>query len=517
MLRRGDTFTESVFINVTGPFLMAAYTDPNHVSAANPIFRISGGQQCLSNITGTAISIVDIHCIDDHTSISQNSIGTSVTTANVLLLRWEVEEDVVGTGSADEMLFIDQPPTCTLVTVADSHFHDFKGYGVYAAGPHSIAMIGNTIERVTGQLHGIRLSSCPSASPGVCANSESQGNGEYVAANQVLTTHNVSFDSIAIRGDTDGAVVVDNHTTQQINLTVTNSGIVEYIQHVLIDRNWITSSDATGGDIGTRLQVRSAAIRNNLFGNGNPAVQIVNASQLQTGWIDQIKVYNNSAYYPAGADSTPTGGAEFLWTDLASGTPTFTVLNNIFYDAHTSSGESWARLVSNVGTGATITEDYNVWWAPANGGFTPPTGPHDVHGNPSFSAVPPLAPADFNVASSSAAINAGTSTLFPTYDYIGTTRPQGGVVDSGAYEYVASTGSNSIAWLHFAIIILAISAASGLALRQRQRQRKRRNARQELPVDLHPFILEAIREVDQLELGEPIDPVRMLAERRKGS
>ncbi len=51
---------------------------------------------------------------------------------------------------------------------------------------------------------------------------------------------------------------------------------------------------------------------------------------------------------------------------------------------------------------------------------------------------------NYSLAAGSAAINAGTSLYAPAYDIIGTTRPQGGSYDIGAYEYASPVKLNHL-------------------------------------------------------------------------
>jgi hypothetical protein len=50
---------------------------------------------------------------------------------------------------------------------------------------------------------------------------------------------------------------------------------------------------------------------------------------------------------------------------------------------------------------------------------------------------------DFRLQSISPAVNAGTATSAPATDILGVTRPQGGTVDAGCYEYVATAGGGT--------------------------------------------------------------------------
>lgn len=52
---------------------------------------------------------------------------------------------------------------------------------------------------------------------------------------------------------------------------------------------------------------------------------------------------------------------------------------------------------------------------------------------------------DYRIKSTSALIDAGTSTGAPSVDIVGTTRPQGGLYDVGAWEYAAGGGGQTVA------------------------------------------------------------------------
>ena len=72
-----------------------------------------------------------------------------------------------------------------------------------------------------------------------------------------------------------------------------------------------------------------------------------------------------------------------------------------------------------------------------NNGFATPTGAGNISDNPLFVDVNIK---DFHLQTASPCIDAGTSVNAPTVDYEGTTRPQGGGFDIGAFEYTGNVG-----------------------------------------------------------------------------
>jgi hypothetical protein len=98
------------------------------------------------------------------------------------------------------------------------------------------------------------------------------------------------------------------------------------------------------------------------------------------------------------------------------------VRNNIFFR---TAGLQWQRG----GERGRLVEDHNVWYGGAIG-FTP--SGTDRTSNPLFAN---LGADDFHLQPGSPAIDSGTATDAPSSDFAGATRPRGGKLDIGAYEW----------------------------------------------------------------------------------
>ncbi len=141
-----------------------------------------------------------------------------------------------------------------------------------------------------------------------------------------------------------------------------------------------------------------------------------------TGSTTQIQVYNNSVY---------SEGDGLLYADS---TGTVKLRNNIFY-----AGVDYLQPLEKsfyLYTEGSITfdQDYNLVYQAKDGGNYCAAGSNNIcSSDPGFNSVN-SGSFDLQLKSTSPAIDAGT-TAITSIDYVKATRPQGGGVDMGAYEY----------------------------------------------------------------------------------
>ena len=144
-------------------------------------------------------------------------------------------------------------------------------------------------------------------------------------------------------------------------------------------------------------------IRNNVMMNGTAAVAVAGHPLLPKNFVDQLFIYNNTAYffpttYPVdyGATLVSIGGT----------TGSMVVENNIFAHGLTLTNEQTAFI--NTDKMATVTENHNLGYAPkGQGTWKPGTGAGDIVGNPMFVSTDPTNANAFHLAAGSAAADVG--------------------------------------------------------------------------------------------------------------
>jgi hypothetical protein len=184
-------------------------------------------------------------------------------------------------------------------------------------------------------------------------------------------------------------------------------------------------------------------IRNNFFKDcySGAAVHMYHSPAAKT-----VKIYNNifvlkNGLYRCALRQESATGVEFYNNTVITegstntygirvGSGSLVVKNNIFQGS-TSNGYIYR-------TGGTFTADYNIYWP-----YSKPacdTGSRSVKTDPQF-----VSTSDWDLKSTSPAINKGATFSFITNDYPGRTRPQGTAYDIGAYEYGSSSYADTVA------------------------------------------------------------------------
>ena len=221
-------------------------------------------------------------------------------------------------------------------------------------------------------------------------------------------TSNATVHHNEVVNTTSVGIYVDGFSAYQSNISVYNNSI-----HDVAGSNGLALASEAGG-ICEYVNVYNNIVYNNYEGMRIPSYG--------TGTTRNAKVTNNTFYANGGGMSIGdwTGPIVNLY-----------VRNNIFSQnvQHTivnrdRPGDSGKVIAYN------LIDGFRGY---SGGGFVETRGTNYVEGNPYFVDGPNH---NFRLQSNSPAINAGTSTDAPSFDYGGNSRPQGGGYDIGAFEYV---------------------------------------------------------------------------------
>ena len=196
-------------------------------------------------------------------------------------------------------------------------------------------------------------------------------------------------------------------------ITFHNDSVQNSHTHAIIRRNYIegrkTGATSTAYGIEIAAGDNHEVYNNIVNGQGAQAVKLTGCFQFYGPNTDNIKLYNNTCHDVTTGIENNSGVS-----GLESKNNIFSSVSSIITDAGSGTVQS-NNLCPSAGTGCSVT------------------------GSPSF--VNPGT--DFSLQSGSTARDAGTdlsATL--TTDYIGTSRPQNGTFDIGAYEYIVVASSN---------------------------------------------------------------------------
>lgn len=172
---------------------------------------------------------------------------------------------------------------------------------------------------------------------------------------------------------------------------------------IIIDLNQVTMVNGVAVPYTGRTLVEN----NVSFNNGGSGVHTLGS---------HVDIVNNTAYN----NGVVMGYAE-IYAGWASDVR---ILNNIMYS------KTGGKCNSNT-SNTNVTYDYNIYF---NGSYAVKS-PHDKYMDPQFinASTDPLV-ANFKVANTSPAVNAGYNGFAPKFDILGVARPMGGTVDCGAYE-----------------------------------------------------------------------------------
>jgi parallel beta-helix repeat protein len=351
--------------------------------------------------------------------------------------------------------------TSSNITIQDGTFADNNGAGIFLQKSATNTISSNTILRNRREFGGgIRM--------------ENGSNNNTITSNTITGIGTMGGNGILMCGDDTCSYNGNNFNTIRgntfYNLRDSCIYIGSYSDSNIFERNLcgltfrITSSaGSTAGGSGAHVSRGSDynVIRNNIFYDTGAASIVV-----QSNTIDSIEipvygnlVYNNTIYNPVTAGTANNGGIAVL--DDAYDT---VVKNNIVYQSNDVAG---IRVTGAIAASSTIS-DYNLYystqsgvtnlanWGVSSGRFhstfasiQAATGGQEAHSlsvDPLFvSATSATSTQNFTLQDTSPAINAGATLLSVVSDYAGTSRPQGGSYDMGAYDrtVVASSDTNS--------------------------------------------------------------------------
>ncbi len=430
LFRRGDTFAGdaigSVNYSIPGPFLLGAYTDPDHPSTADPIITTAVNANTQFNFSANDLRAQHLHLV------STNGINLWFWLPSTNGLVEYVEMEGLGApGTKQENIY---PDGSVNAFIFDNYMHDFTAYGVYASASN-LAIVGNRIVNFTGgsvaqSLHGVRLNACEDGS-GNCKNNN------YLAENTITVgpTGNI-YTAFTIHGDMRNTVVVGNTLDHPCGIGPTNATSTGGPDYALFEGNVVDWSAQDG--TGLTLNAAKVEARNNLVVNGDIAFYVgygANYPLLPPNYVDQVFVENNTAYVNPPAPRPTNFAVQFAVHQVTTGAATF--LNNVFWQGNTSAG---SQMVFADGAGSE-TIDYNDMYSPNATPSAPNVGTHGITTDPQFVSRPadsgiwPTVPSNYALQSGSPAAGTGTNTHVYE-DFYRVVRPQNSTWDMGAFQHL---------------------------------------------------------------------------------
>lgn len=401
LFNRGDTFTEVAanINNLSGnPMVVGAYGNGDA-----PILIGTTSQRVFSVNTTTDIRFMDLHIMV--TGSGNNTRGLSVEdlSSDVLALRLEIE------GTSSIAIYQDESD---LLGVFDCDLHDFGVLGIYSGDSQRLSWVGTTMDNLIGTIqpeHGMRIQA---------------GEKQFIAHNS-LTNLVDTKTAITIRGDGQQHVMIyDNKLDRVLQVAPTSHQVVQAISHVTIEGNYIGhNADYTGSNFeqtsnGIVIEATRVAVRNNVIDGYSRAINVrIQNIGVQAGLVD---IYHNTANWRSVSPGSGTVGRLVLAQDAFD----ITVRNNlisaptieqaIIYQESNTTG---AIVSDNV---ATISPEYITDPLPDSAADT-----NDID--------------NYQVASNSPAVDAGTNDVPVFFDQHAELRPSGTDKDVGAFEYSQAT------------------------------------------------------------------------------
>ncbi len=421
LLRRGDTFklgSSDTTIAVTGPFLIGAYSDPSAPSSVNPILS-STDIVAYSNVFkltgGSDMRFTDIHIVAEG-AFSIFTIGSAPMS---LFERVEIEGYTQGGGNGWYV-----GTDLANITIADSHAHDFGGYGVYADRSQNFALIGTTIEKFQVD-HAFRLQGGSSNGSGTLGQFT---NNSYIADNTITAPVGNTFSAGGLfRGENTNSVYVNNTNNRNVAWTPQDITFIEHVSLGLAEGNTWARTDYDPNMACLGIVAQNIVVRNNLCTRAAVFAKVGAGTNMPANWTDRNFFYNNT-FYQSDADSF---AVQLVQVTKTTGTTSYR--NNIVSTV-SSNGQSSIYQSDNV-AGQTNISDHNDLYAPNGGTLTNPlVGTGGILTNPNFVSTTAGAEGAFTLGSGSPAVDTGTNTH--VYQSLGNApgRPQNGSWDMGAFE-----------------------------------------------------------------------------------
>ncbi|OIP83987.1 MAG: hypothetical protein AUK44_03715 [Porphyromonadaceae bacterium CG2_30_38_12] len=348
---------------------------------------------------------------------------------------------------------------------------NFIGWqGIYIKGNY-IEINGLTIR---GQSANITLTQAL-AQGGSCANPSGSlegkynGNGIYVDGRTNTRVHHINVKNCTIYECGGGGI----QTIQTDFITIENNVIYNNAWYSIYAPSGISMYQNWNSDGSTDTNLIKNIIRNNkLYGNrmyvpwpshscqftdGNGII-IDDTKNTQNGstlgaYKGRTLIYNNIVYNNGGSGihTFQSEHVDIINNTAFENSQTPEIDNGEIFPQNSADvrifnnilvAPAGQKINTNMSNGTGIVYNYNLHFG---GGTAALTGANTKTGNPLFKD---LAAFDFQLSTSSPAINAGISTLSgsaaPTTDFAGLVRPNDVAHDMGAYEFQVSTGINDL-------------------------------------------------------------------------
>jgi parallel beta-helix repeat protein len=239
-------------------------------------------------------------------------------------------------------------------------------------------------------------------------------------------------------GSHDGTV----HDNEVYNLTgnyqgciyVDSEGIASYNINIY---NNLCHDNPDGAGLGLRDELGKSAnhdinfYNNIVYGCGNG----FEFGSMGTETFTNCSVINNTFYN--NSKSAVSYYAEIVIDRNPAYLTNFVIRNNIIYSTEAINVGMSIYDIQDCYEAGKLIIDHNLFYKPTGTwhGWSQ-KGTSYIDGDPLFTSI---GNKDFSITTGSPAKNAGSATLAPVTDYIGTARPQGAVNDIGAYEYKSSS------------------------------------------------------------------------------
>jgi len=428
LFRRGETFTAASpgVIDVNGPGIVGAYG-----TGAKPIITGSGTAPvvAMGTYNGSLYSdwrIMDLFLDGQNGQAGENvGVGTVGQFDQVTILRVDVVGTSTGFAASHWTLTSGQQgydqwsiQDSTAAGVPDCNWtgHYICNWRIYIVGTrwsmqgNSLDNLGNPATLYAGGSHVIRAEMLQNS---IIGNNTLKGAGDFQLD---IKLHAWAWDGSAggnatAATYTEKILIEDNKIEGGANPWMLSLGpqdeiTDERVRDVLVERNWFTANSRT--QLQMHLNSSATTVRNNICDlTGAPYHTCVSVSQWGvTPAPTNVRVYNNTFYSGSGSD--------FVGVEI--GTASATVVQNNL--ACAPSGASPVMLV-DLGT-ATVSSNNLLGTVAAD----------------LFVSATPAVPAGFALQGTTAnlARDTGLSSVPVLSDFFGTSRPQNGATDIGAFE-----------------------------------------------------------------------------------
>ena len=397
LFRRGETFTgvNGVINNQSGGAMMiGAYG-----AGASPILQSTTNLTAISMFNSDDIRLVDLHLINTGTGNESRGVRCENNSTDILLLNLELE------GAA---AFAVYPDNADVFGVFDCYLHDFGVIGAFVNTSTRFSWVGNTMNNLIGTAqpeHGMRV----------------QGGEKHFIAHNSFTHLVDTKTAMTIRGNNQQHVMIyDNILDRILQVAPTNHTQVQAIYHVTLEGNYIghnanyygSNFDPTPN--GIVIEATRVAVRNNIIDGYSRAVNVRTQNvQVDAGHVD---IYNNTAHWRSVSPVSGTGGIMVLAQDAHD----VNVRNNLI--SAPTLAQATIYQESNT-TGELVSDNVATTMPGYITSPLPNSAAHDSN------------PGNYQLTSSSPAVNVGGNDVPVFFDKANTIRPIGGNKDAGAFEY----------------------------------------------------------------------------------